>query len=64
MAFCQRLQTRPAEVQGVAKLAVELAWDLDRAQARNVERIVNTPLMMTDRTELVNKVLGRGKKKQ
>lgn len=60
-AFCQRLQSRPPEVQGVAKLAVELAWDLDRGQARHVERIVNTPLMMADRTELVNKVLKRGK---
>ena len=60
-AFCQRLQTRPPEVQGVAKLAVEIAWDLDRGQARHVERIVNTPLMMADRTELVNKVLKRGK---
>ena len=60
-AFCQRLQSRPLEVQGVAKLAVELAWDLDRSQARHVERIVNTPLMMADRTELVNKVLKRGR---
>ena len=60
-AFCQRLQSRPLEVQGVAKLAVELAWDLDRSQARHVERIVNTPLMMADRTELVNKALKRGK---
>jgi enoyl-CoA hydratase len=59
-AFCQRLQTRPSEVQGIAKLAVELAWDLDRQQARHVERIVNTPLMMADRTPLINKVLKRG----
>ena len=63
-SFCQRLQTRPPEVQGVAKLAVELAWDLDRTQARHVERIVNTPLMMADRTELIDKVLKRGKKKE
>jgi enoyl-CoA hydratase/carnithine racemase len=61
-AFCQRLQTRPAEVQGVAKLAVELCYDLDRQQARHVERIVNTPLMMRDNSDLVAKVLGRSKK--
>jgi len=63
-AFCERLMKRPAEVQGVAKLAVELAWDLDRHQARHVERIVNTPLIMADRTDLVKGVLGRGKKRE
>jgi len=61
--FCQRLQLRPPEVQGVAKLAVELCWDLDRQQARHVERIVNTPLMMRDNSDLVKKVLSRKKKK-
>lgn len=60
-AFCQRLQTRPMEVQGASKLAVELAWDLDRQQARHVERIINTPFIMADRSALVNKVLKRGK---
>ena len=63
-AFCERLMSRPPEVQGAAKLAVELAWDLDRQQARHVERIVNTPLMMADRSELVKNVLGRGKKRE
>ncbi|MGE0383826.1 MAG: enoyl-CoA hydratase/isomerase family protein [Gammaproteobacteria bacterium] len=63
-AFCQRLQLRPPEVQGVAKLAVELCWDLDRQQARHVERIVNTPLMMRDNSDLVAKVLSRGKNKK
>jgi len=62
-AFCQRLITRPPEVQGAAKLAVELCYDLDRQQGRNVERIVNTPLMMRDNSDLVAKVLSRGKKK-
>ena len=61
--FCQRLQLRPPEVQGVAKLAVELCYDLDKQQARHVERIVNTPLMMRDNRELVAKVLNRSKKK-
>jgi enoyl-CoA hydratase/carnithine racemase len=60
--FCMRLQTRPAEVQGVAKLAVELCYDLDKENARHVERIVNTPLLMRDRSHLVRKVLDRNKK--
>lgn len=62
-AFCQRLISRPAEVQAAAKLAVELCKDLDRSQARHVERIVNTPLMMADNTALVDKVMNRGKSK-
>lgn len=59
--FCLRLQTRPAEVQGVAKLAVELCYDLDRNSARRVERIVNTPLVQRDNSALVEKVLGKKK---
>jgi enoyl-CoA hydratase/carnithine racemase len=43
-AFCARLARQPYEVLGLAKLAIELAADLDRAQARNVERIANSLL--------------------
>lgn len=43
-AFCTRLATRPYELLGLAKLSIELATDLDRAQARNVERICNSIL--------------------
>jgi enoyl-CoA hydratase/carnithine racemase len=60
-AFCQRIQERPQEVQGVAKLAVELCYDLDKQQARHVERIVNTPLMMADTSDLRDNVLGKKK---
>jgi enoyl-CoA hydratase/carnithine racemase len=60
-AFCQRLLSRPAEVQGVAKLAVELCYDLDRNSARRVERLANTPLVMRDNSELVKKVMNRRK---
>lgn len=60
-AFCQRIQQRPQEVQGVAKLAVELCFDLDKQQARHVERIVNTPLMMRDTSDLRAGVLGKRK---
>jgi enoyl-CoA hydratase len=62
-AFCQRLCSRPAEVQGVSKLAVDLAYDLDRTGARHMDRIVNTPFLMRDRTELVNKVMSKSRPK-
>jgi enoyl-CoA hydratase/carnithine racemase len=42
--FCLNLAKQPPEVVGVAKLAIELAADLDRAQARNVERITSSSL--------------------
>lgn len=63
-AFCQRLVSRPPQVQAAAKLAVELCKDLDRSQGRNVERILNAPLMATDNSELVAQVMARGKSKQ
>jgi enoyl-CoA hydratase/carnithine racemase len=43
-AFCAKLAKQPYEVLGLAKLSIELAVDLDRAQARNVERIANSML--------------------
>jgi enoyl-CoA hydratase/carnithine racemase len=43
-AFCARLAKQPYEVLGLAKLSIELAADLDRSQARNVERIANSML--------------------
>jgi enoyl-CoA hydratase/carnithine racemase len=43
-AFCAKLCRQPYEVMGLAKLSIELAADLDRAQARNVERISNSIL--------------------
>ncbi len=42
--FCLNLARQPPEVIGAAKLAIELAADLDRAQARNVERITASSL--------------------
>lgn len=47
-AFCEKLATRPYELLGLAKLSIELATDLDRAQARNVERISNSILFTGD----------------
>jgi enoyl-CoA hydratase/carnithine racemase len=43
-SFCAKLAARPYELLGLAKLSIELAADLDRAQARNVERISNSIL--------------------
>lgn len=39
LAFCRSLCELPPEAFGAGKLAIELAADLDRAQARNVERL-------------------------
>jgi enoyl-CoA hydratase/carnithine racemase len=47
-AFCAKLARQPYEVLGLAKLSIELATDLDRAQARNVERIANSILFTGD----------------
>lgn len=43
-AFCRKLAAQPYEMTGLAKLSIELAADLDRAQSRNVERIANSIL--------------------
>jgi enoyl-CoA hydratase len=56
-ALCERLAARPTDVLGVAKLAVELCYDLDRHGGRHVERIANTPLALRDNSALVAKVL-------
>jgi len=61
-AFCQRLISRPADVQGASKTAIELCYDLDRNSARRVERLTNTPLMTRDRRPLIEKVMNRNKK--
>jgi enoyl-CoA hydratase len=46
--FCQLLAREPAQAMGTAKLAIELAADLDRAQARNMERLANSSLFQRD----------------
>jgi enoyl-CoA hydratase len=46
--FCARLARQPYETLGLAKLSIELATDLDRAQARNAERIANSILCTSD----------------
>lgn len=43
-AFCAKLAKQSYELLGLAKLSIELAADLDRTQARNIERISNSIL--------------------
>ena len=65
MRFCRHLAEQNGEQMGVAKLAIELANDVDSAQARNVERLANSSLMLgPDYRELQPRhvaTIGRGK---
>jgi enoyl-CoA hydratase len=60
-AFCQRLIAKRADVLGVAKLAVDLCFDLDRHSGRDVERIANTPFALRDNSALAAELRGRGR---
>jgi enoyl-CoA hydratase/carnithine racemase len=62
-AFCQRLAKRPLDAQGVAKLAIDLCRDLDRAGGRTVERIANTPLVLRDNQQRIESRLSAPDKK-
>jgi enoyl-CoA hydratase/carnithine racemase len=46
MKFCRHLAQQHGEQMGTAKLAIEMARDLGLAQARNVERMANSALML------------------
>lgn len=46
MWFCRHLAEQNGEQMGTAKLAIELARDVGLAQARNVERMANSALML------------------
>jgi enoyl-CoA hydratase len=46
MRFCRHLADQHAEQMGTAKIAIELARDVGLAQARNVERLANSALML------------------
>jgi enoyl-CoA hydratase/carnithine racemase len=47
MNFCRHLAKQNQEQMGTAKLAIEMAWDVELAQARNVERMANSALMLS-----------------
>ena len=46
MRFCNHLAQQNGEQMGTAKIAIELAHDVGLAQARNVERMANSVLML------------------
>jgi enoyl-CoA hydratase len=46
MRFCRHLAQQNGEQMGAAKIAIEMARDLGLAQARNVERMANSALML------------------
>ena len=46
MRFCRHLAEQNGEQMGAAKIAIELARDVGLAQARNVERMANSALML------------------
>lgn len=47
MAFCRHLAKQNGEQMGAAKIAIELANDVGREQARHVERMANSSLMLS-----------------
>lgn len=53
-SFCQKLAGKPADAQGVAKLAIDLCRDLDRGGGRTVERIANTPFALRDNQQRID----------
>ncbi|WP_317932722.1 enoyl-CoA hydratase/isomerase family protein [Halioxenophilus sp. WMMB6] len=46
MAFCEHLAGNNGEQMGMAKLAIELCHELGRDQARHIERLGNSTLML------------------
>jgi enoyl-CoA hydratase/carnithine racemase len=47
MGFCRHLAKQNGEQMGTAKIAIELASDVSRDQARHVERMANSALMLS-----------------
>ena len=47
-AFCRRLAQQPLEATAVAKMAVEMAADMDSASARQLERLVYSSILAGD----------------
>jgi enoyl-CoA hydratase len=58
--FCERLASMGPEVTSMGKLAIELAKDVNAAQARNVERLANSALLLGDEA---NELLQRARSK-
>jgi enoyl-CoA hydratase len=63
--FCTQLAKQPPETVAVAKLAIELVADLDRAQGRNLERLAVSGLVMgTEFRTLVEEARARLSKRR
>jgi enoyl-CoA hydratase len=64
MKFCRHLTKQDGEQMGTAKIAIELCRDVGRDQARHVERLANSALMLgPDYAALIGPYLkGIGKK--
>jgi enoyl-CoA hydratase len=63
--FCQYLATLPPEVTAMAKLTIEMAADLESAQARNMERLAVSALTLgAEHTHMIHAMRERlaGKK--
>lgn len=54
-AFAHHLAGLPAEALGLAKLAIDAAADSDRTTARNVDRIANTLLVLSEEHRQIRK---------
>jgi enoyl-CoA hydratase len=55
MQFCEHLCRQPPEFMAMCKVAIELAADLESAQARNLERLANSVLTIgKEHEELVS----------
>ena len=52
-SFARHLAGLPAEAVGLAKLAIDAAADTDRTTARNVDRIANTLLVLSEEHRLI-----------
>jgi enoyl-CoA hydratase/carnithine racemase len=67
MAFCRHLAKQNGEQMGTAKIAIELANDVNLDQARHVERLANSALMLSpsylETMERYVQGIGRGGKK-
>jgi enoyl-CoA hydratase len=65
MNFCRHLTRQNSEMVGTAKIAIELAKDLEAAQAGAVERLANSTLMLAPsyRENMQRHIESLGKKK-
>ncbi len=61
-AFAQTLKSMPQEVVGAGKVAIDTIEDVDRATARQIERLSNTPLSQSaEHRRLIEAFLDRKK---